>query len=206
MHVELRAGLAIYNAGEYHAAHDAWEDRWLDLESGSEDERFLHGLIQFTAALHHARTANWAGLSGLVASAREYLSGLPDDHRGVDLRVVRSYLDALHRDPEHVERVAPPSLAHEGDPVTLDDLDFEAAAVAARVLAEERAALDESTVERAVDYARADLAAGDETSPLVTLVLDLVRRPDERGLVHQRLSEHVARRDHERQDVDGLFD
>ncbi|MFB6301121.1 MAG: DUF309 domain-containing protein, partial [Halobacteriales archaeon] len=52
MDAHLRAGIAIYNAGGYHAAHDAWEDHWLDLESGTDDERFLHGLIQFTAAVH----------------------------------------------------------------------------------------------------------------------------------------------------------
>jgi len=50
----LRAGIAIHNAGHYHAAHDAWEDEWLELDDGS-DERLLHGLIQFTAAIHHAR-------------------------------------------------------------------------------------------------------------------------------------------------------
>ena len=27
MDAHLRAGVAIYNAGHYHAAHDAWEDR-----------------------------------------------------------------------------------------------------------------------------------------------------------------------------------
>ncbi|NIS31883.1 MAG: DUF309 domain-containing protein, partial [Actinobacteria bacterium] len=59
MDAHLRAGIAIYNAGGYHAAHDAWEDHWLELEAGTDDERFLHGLIQFTAAVHHAQGANW---------------------------------------------------------------------------------------------------------------------------------------------------
>ena len=33
MRNRLRAGVAIYNDGYYHAAHDAWEERWLDLEA-----------------------------------------------------------------------------------------------------------------------------------------------------------------------------
>ena len=27
--VEYLAGIDLYNAGEYHAAHDAWEERWM---------------------------------------------------------------------------------------------------------------------------------------------------------------------------------
>ncbi len=40
---QLRAGAAIYNDGYYHAAHDAWEARWLECEDGTDDERLLHG-------------------------------------------------------------------------------------------------------------------------------------------------------------------
>ncbi|MEF8774176.1 MAG: DUF309 domain-containing protein, partial [Halobacteriales archaeon] len=176
------------------------------LERGTDDERFLHGLIQFTAALHHAEGANWTGFLGLVESAREYLAGLPADHRGMNLDAVRSFLDAVHADPEHVERVAPPVLRHEGERVTLSDLRFDAAAVAAEVFAEERAAYEEATVERAVELAREDLAAGRATSPLVTLLIDFVRDAENRAIVYQRLDGHVARRNHRRTDVDGLFD
>jgi hypothetical protein len=206
MRAALRAGVAVYNAGEYHAAHDAWEDRWLELDAGTDDERLLHGLIQFTGALHHARTGNWAGLSGLVASAREYLDGLPADYRGIDLDAVRGYLDALHDDPEHVERAGPPPMTHEGAAVGLADLEFEAAAVAAAVFAEELDAYDEATLERAVERARADLDRGEETSPLVALVIDFAAEPEHRGLVYQRLEGHLDRREHERSDVEGLFD
>ena len=27
--IEYIAGIDLYNAGEYHAAHDAWEERWM---------------------------------------------------------------------------------------------------------------------------------------------------------------------------------
>ncbi|PSQ33570.1 DUF309 domain-containing protein [Halobacteriales archaeon SW_10_68_16] len=66
MEPHLRAGVAIYNAGGHHAAHDAWEDHWLGLDAGTDDERFLHGLIQFTAAVYHARNRNWSGATGLA--------------------------------------------------------------------------------------------------------------------------------------------
>jgi predicted metal-dependent hydrolase len=149
MDAHLRAGVAIYNAGGYHAAHDAWEDHWLGLESGTDDELFLHGLIQFTAAVYHARNRNWSGATGLADSACEYLADLSADYRGVNVGDVRSYLHTLARDPEFIERRAPLRLRYEGDVLDLDDLGFEATCVTAAVLAEEEG-YDQHTVQRAI--------------------------------------------------------
>ena len=203
MDAHLRAGVAVYNAGGYHAAHDAWEDHWLGLEAGTDDERLLHGLIQFTAAVHHAYGGNWEGLRGLATSAADYLDGLPDGYRGVNVDEIRAYLRALRDDPEHVERVAPPELRHEGRALGLSDLDFEGVAVAAEVLAEEVDAYDEAVVEDAVRYARDSLPEGGR---FVALVSDFVTDAGNRDLVHRRLADHVARRRGEERDVDGLFD
>ncbi|WP_436923216.1 DUF309 domain-containing protein [Halosimplex amylolyticum] len=204
MDPQLRAGVAVYNAGHYHAAHDAWEERWLDLPEG-DDERFLHGLIQFTAAVYHARGRNWSGATGLADSAGDYLAGLPPDYRGVNVATVRAFLAGLARDPERIERRAAPALTYEGEAIGLADLDVEAAFVAAGVLAEDLG-YDEEVIEQAARYARADLDAGDEGSEFVTFLLDFVRDAEHRGIVAQRLSEHVDRREHRESDVDGLFD
>ena len=204
MRDQLRAGIAVYNAGYYHAAHDAWETRWLDLESGTDDERLLHGLIQFTAAVYHARERNWEGAVGLADSALAYLDGLPDEYRSVRLPPIRSFLAALAADPELVERRPPVRLEHEGETPTLGTLGFEPTAVAATVLAEELG-VDEAPVERAREYAERDLEAGDDDSQFITLLFDFVREEDHRGIVHQRLTDHVNRRETRESDVEGLF-
>ena len=129
MRPHLQAGVAVYNAGRYHAAHDAWEDHWLDLEAGTEDERFLHGLIQFTAAVHHATNGNWSGATGLAESAGEYLSELPAEYRSVNVADGREYLASLARDPEVIERRQPLALTHEGTAIGPADLDLDATAV-----------------------------------------------------------------------------
>ena len=205
MDAHLRAGVAIYNAGGHHAAHDAWEDHWLGLEPGTDDERFLHGLIQFTAAVYHARNRNWSGATGLADSACEYLVDLPAGYREVNVREVRAYLSVLGADPELVERRQPLDLTHRGEVLGLADLGFEATAVAADVLAEE-AGYDESVAERAIEYARADLDDGRSESPFVTLLFDFVRKPGNRGIVFQRLSEHTGRRADREADIEGLFE
>lgn len=202
MRSSLHAGIAIHNAGNHHAAHDAWEERWLD--SDGDDERFLHGLIQFTAAIHHARERNWPGATGLADSARDYLASLPSPYRGVDVAAIRAFLASLRADPERIERAPPLVLTHNGHELTLSDLDFDASAITAEVLAE-HSDYDETMIERAVGYARADLDDGRPTSPFVTLVLDFARR-ENRGIVHQRLAEHTERRRAREHDVDGLFE
>jgi predicted metal-dependent hydrolase len=208
MDSHLRAGIAVYNAGEHHAAHDAWEDHWLDLESGTADERFLHGLIQFTAAVHHGKEGNVPGLQGLAESAGEYLEGLASPYRGVDLDTVRAYLADLAADPGQFECVNVPALTHRGRELDLPDLadagDFEAAAIAAEVLAEEYEAYDEDAIDAAIDYARESIEAG-EGGRFVALVFDFVAG-ERRDLVHQRLREHVRRRRSREEDVEGLFD
>ncbi len=205
MENKLRAGIAIYNAGGYHAAHDAWEDHWLDLESGTDDERLLHGLIQFTAAVYHARNRNWAGATGLATSAQEYLDGLPAAYRNVNLDDVRPYLAALADDPELIERRRPLSLLYQGSRLGLDELDFEETCIAAHVLAEERGdEQEEELIEDATRFARQELS--DTNSAIVPLLFDYVRKPANRGIITQRLGEHVDRKRHREEDVSGLFD
>lgn len=199
----IRAGAAIYNAGEFHAAHDAWEELWLDMDDGP-DRDLLQGLIQFTAAVYHADQRNWAGTTGLAASGYEYLAGLGSTRHGVALESIRAYLTVLGQDPESIERRPPIKIALRGEPVIVDELPFEAVAIAARVLAAEYD-FDEALIEQTIDYGTADLAAETATSPFVTLLIDFVRG-EQREIVHQRLSEHAGRRAHKESDVEGLFD
>lgn len=205
MESHLQAGIAIYNAGEYHAAHDAWEDRWLELDPGTPDERFLHGLIQFTAAVYHGTQANWAGLAGLAESANEYLNGLGETYRGVALDPIRSYLRSLREDPERFTETTPPPLTYDGEVLEVADLDFPATVIAARVLAEEDPAYDERVLEAAITYAQEAVVA-DDHNRFVTLVIDFVREPSHRDIVFQRLSQLVARHQRKEADVDDLFD
>ncbi len=229
MRDHLRAGAAVYNAGHRHAAHDLWEERWLDLRdavaaadgpdppatvreaspdddvlvpSAAADERLLHGLIQFTAAAyHHEQESN--GATGLAESAVAYLGPLPDDYRDLSLAPVREWLQwVADADADDSSLPSPPPLRHEGAAVELRDLRFEPAALAAPVVAE-TTGFDPDPVVAAAEYAREAVVA-DDTSQFTALVLDFVAG-EERALVHQRLASHVDRRRRRDRDVDGLF-
>ena len=50
--IEYIAGIDLYNAGEFHAAHDAWEERWMG-PVGPREKLFLQAMIQSADAFHH---------------------------------------------------------------------------------------------------------------------------------------------------------
>jgi len=50
--IEYIAGIDLYNAGEFHASHDAWEERWMG-EVGPQEKLFLQAMIQSAVAFHH---------------------------------------------------------------------------------------------------------------------------------------------------------
>lgn len=227
----LRAGAALYNAGEFHAAHAPWEERWLalggdagdgdgagtgagdegargtdrDTDDPAAERRLLKGLIQLTAAVYHATERNWAGATGLAASAREYLAAVEAPvPGGLALDPIRSYLEAFAADPALIERCPPVRLELDGTVVGPADLAFDAATVAAAALAEEHG-YEERVLERAAAFGRADLEAGQATSPFVALIFDFVAG-ENRSLVFRRLEEHVDRREHRESGVAGLFD
>ena len=189
----LRAGAALFNAGHYLAAHEPWEERWLEAPRGERDD-CIQGLVQATAATYKARTGNWSGAVGLAESGAGYLEDC-------DREDLQAWLRRLAADPELGERERPPPVAVEGSVVTVEDLRFPAAAIAAEALAETRG---DELLEQAVAYAEADLEAGEGTSPFVALVLSYLR--EESPVVRERIADHVRRRRSRDADVEGLFD
>ena len=215
----LRVGVAVFNAGDHRAAHEAWESKWLSLREGSRDERLLHGLIQYTAAVHHARHRNWSGAEGLAGSAADYLDDVGARARGVNVGEVRAFLRRLAADPECAERRRPVALRIDGDALAPMDLRFGDAATAATLLAAEYDAFEESIVADAVRYARRNLdedhagRTGDEPRRpqrrdpgFVGMIFDFAADRDRRSLVYDRLRAHVERRRRTEQDASGLFE
>jgi len=190
---DLRAGAALFNAGHYLAAHEPWEERWLEDPRGERDD-CIQGLVQATAAVHKARTGNWTGAVGLAESGAGYLEGCGRE-------TLRAWMQRLAADPELGERERPPTLSVDGATVAVEDLQFPAAGIAAEALAETRG---DEAAERAIEYAETDVAAGDETSPFVSLALAYLR--DDSPAVRQRIADHVQRRQARDSDVEGLFD
>ncbi len=68
--VEYIAGIDLYNAGEFHAAHDAWEERWMG-EVGPNEKLFLQAMIQSAVAFHHLQIDRPGAARQMYTRAKE---------------------------------------------------------------------------------------------------------------------------------------
>jgi uncharacterized protein len=93
----LAEGLRLYDAGEFFAAHEAWESVWLPAQE--PEKTFLQGLIQVTAAFHHWQRENRLGTSRLLRAALGRLERYPACFGGISVDLlcddIRVWLRAL---------------------------------------------------------------------------------------------------------------
>jgi predicted metal-dependent hydrolase len=68
--VEYIAGIDLYNAGEFHASHDAWEERWMG-EVGPDEKLFLQAMIQSAVAFHHLQIGRPGAARQMYQRAKE---------------------------------------------------------------------------------------------------------------------------------------
>ena len=86
---ELLEGARLHDAGEYWAAHEAWEALWR-VEGDVVRRRFLQGLIQVTAAFHKLLVMRRADAAArLLTRGLAKLDGLDDDYGGLDVARLR---------------------------------------------------------------------------------------------------------------------
>ena len=100
----FEAGLALYAAGDFFAAHEALEPAWM----GTDDlvERALHqGLIKVAAAYVHGVRHNRPGIVKNLTGARRHLAAAraAGPAWGVDVPALRADVDARLADPSLLE-------------------------------------------------------------------------------------------------------
>src|SRR5947199_9271180 len=91
--VEYIAGIDLYNAGEFHAAHDAWEERWMG-EVGAEEKLFLQAMIQSAVAFHHLQISRPGAARQMYQMAKEKFARLGTKvFMSLDLEEYQTQLD-----------------------------------------------------------------------------------------------------------------
>src|SRR4029077_11481784 len=92
--IENIAGIDLYNAGEFHAAHDAWEERWMG-EVGRDEKLFLQAMIQSAVAFHHLQLGRPGATRQMYRRAKEKFERL---NKGVFMSLdIPAYLGELDR-------------------------------------------------------------------------------------------------------------
>ncbi len=80
---ELRRAAELFNAQQFHAAHEVLDELWD--QASQQDSDFFKGLIQACIALHHYQLGNPEGARKLYSGHRQYLGPYLPGRRGVDL-------------------------------------------------------------------------------------------------------------------------
>ena len=94
---EYLAGIDLYNAGEFHAAHDAWEERWRD-DCGAREKLFLQALIQSAVVFHHIEIGRRGAARRMYSMAKEKFARLGAERfMSLDLRDYLTQLDGALR-------------------------------------------------------------------------------------------------------------
>ena len=91
----LAQGLRRYRNQEFFEAHEDWEGVWLKCED--PEKRFLQGMIQLTAALHHFKKRNLRGTRSLLLAALPRLAGCPPEFQDIAVGALREEIQAWLR-------------------------------------------------------------------------------------------------------------
>ncbi len=91
--VEYIAGIDLYNAAEYHAAHDAWEELWMG-PVAPDEKLFLQAMIQSAVAFHHLQIGRPGAARQMYLAAKEKFGRLNQKvFMSLDLANYQSQLD-----------------------------------------------------------------------------------------------------------------
>jgi Domain of unknown function (DUF309) len=91
--IEYIAGIDLFNEGEFHAAHDAWEDRWMG-EVGAAEKLFLQAMIQSAVAFHHLEIGRPGAARRMYQMAKEKFARLGvKNFMSLDLEDYQAQLD-----------------------------------------------------------------------------------------------------------------
>ncbi|MDX6382480.1 MAG: hypothetical protein QOK48_53 [Blastocatellia bacterium] len=116
--VEYIAGIDLYNAGEFHAAHDAWEDRWMG-PVAADEKLFLQAMIQSAVAFHHLQIGRPGAARQMYLRAKEKFARLNQAvFMSLDLAEYQAQLDTALSwllsapDPREIEQpdLPPPTI------------------------------------------------------------------------------------------------
>ena len=91
--IEYIAGIDLFNEGEFHAAYDAWEDRWMG-EVGPAEKLFLQAMIQSAVAFHHLEIGRPGAARRMYQMAKEKFARLGvKSFMSLDLEEYQGQLD-----------------------------------------------------------------------------------------------------------------
>ena len=81
-----------HNSGDYHEAHEIFEDLWLELDERREKDT-VQTLAQADALAVHIKTGNMRAAQRLMRQLPELVQTFPSSYKGIDLREMKAWIN-----------------------------------------------------------------------------------------------------------------
>ena len=107
--------LEEHNSGDYHEAHEIFEDLWLELDDRQEKD-IVQTLAQADALAVHIESGNMGAAQRLMRQLPELLQTFPENYRNIDLKEMKKWINymilqiPLHGDVINFVDKEPPKL------------------------------------------------------------------------------------------------
>ena len=82
--------LKEHNIGEFHEAHELFEDLWMELDERVEKD-IVQTLAQIDALAVHINTENMKAAQRLMKQLPELVRNMPEKYRNVDLLPIKKW-------------------------------------------------------------------------------------------------------------------
>ena len=80
-----------HNSGDYHEAHELFEDLWLELDDSQEKDT-VQTLAQADALAVHIKTGNMRAAQRLMRQLPELIQPFPSSYNGLDLTKMKVWI------------------------------------------------------------------------------------------------------------------
>ena len=86
--------LKEHNSGDYHEAHELFEDLWLELDERREKDT-VQTLAQADALAVHIKTGNIRAAQRLMRQLPELVQTFPSNYNGIDLKEMKVWINNM---------------------------------------------------------------------------------------------------------------
>ena len=106
-----------HNKGDYHEAHELFEDLWMELDDRTEKDT-VQTLAQADALAVHLQSGNLRAAQRLMRQLPELLQTFPDNYRDTDLIEMRTWITSMIQKIPHsietltIDNKQPPKLTN----------------------------------------------------------------------------------------------
>ena len=109
-----------HNSGEYHEAHELFEDIWIELDDRKEKDT-VQTLAQADALAVHLKTGNLRAAQRLMRQLPELLQNFPESYRNINLKEMENWIRHMisiippFGEINNISKEEPPKLIHGRD-------------------------------------------------------------------------------------------